>query len=534
MATTWAAPAPHAAPKPAIRTGSPIAARIAAVLLALATLGLFARIMAYPLRHDEQMYLPVGALLSDGALYQDYGFNNLPNLPLLLHLVFTGSGTEHYLLTGRLVIFAGWLLAALAMALIVHRATGSGTAVVLAVLALFTSPPLLGPAGMTVTNNFLPIPFALLGTHFFIAGLDRPHPHRAALVISGLCLAVAAGFKANYIFLAPPFAIAALLLPRHLPVAHRLTTVILPLTLGAIVGALPLLILAAPDPDAFIAHVLNYHRGPHMAYWQANPSVDGPKIMSLGGKVQLAESIWFGGATLLILLSCACLAFAGGLRRDAAKPLWPVLLVAALTLGAALVSFVPTPAFPQYYVAPIPFGIALTALLYGRLDPHRRAAAAPFLQAAAALMLLLGAPRLLADLPQLARPSHWAGNQAHAAGHDIAAAMNAVGPLATLAPLYALEAGQKIYPELAAGPLVYRVGDLIPQHDRRYYRMVSPTTIGALLAANPPAAILIGYEGDLDTPLKAFAVAHGYRPVTFPSLHTRNGDGILYVRPPHG
>jgi hypothetical protein len=539
----------HAAQRPVSGTGSETAALggavgarrlglagiAAAMALGVALLGLFARIMAYPLRHDEQMYLPVGAVLSEGALYQDFGFNNLPNLPLLMAGMFAVSGTDHYLLAGRLVIVALWLLAAVAMALVVHRATASRAAAVLAVLALLTSPPLLGAAGMLVTNNFAPIPFALLGTHLFIVGLDRTQPSFPALLASGACLAVAAGFKANFIFLLPPFALAMLLVPRGLVIADRAVSVILPVLLGALIGALPVLMLAAPDPDGFVAHVLRYHRGPHMAYWLANPDLDGPKVMSLGGKLQLAENVWFNGSTLLLLVACLYLAFAGGLRNvgpPAGRARWPVWLVAGLVAGAAVVSFVPTPAFPQYYVAPIPFLIVLAALLYGRLDPHRRALCAPFIQAVVGVTILIGAPRLLLDLPSLLRPGQWTGVRAHAAGRDIAAAMTASGNgrLATLAPLYALEAGRPIYPQLAAGPLVYRVGDLIPPNDRQYYSLVSPTTVGRLLQAEPPAGILVGYEGELDAPLEAFALRHRYRRVDLPSLKSRNGQGVLFVR----
>jgi hypothetical protein len=504
---------------------------LAVIAVFLATLGLFARIMAYPLRHDEQMYLPVGALLAEGSLYQDFGFNNLPNLPLLMASVFAVSGTDHYLLAGRLVIFACWLMAAVAIALITHRATGSRAAAALAVLALLTSPPLLGAAGMIVTNNFAPLPFALLGTHLFIVGLDREQPGRAALIASGICLAIAAGFKANYIFLAPPFALAALLVPGHMPFAKRMATVVLPFALGGVIGAVPVLWMAAPDLDGFVAHVLRYHRGPHIAYWLANPDLDGPKVMTIGAKAQLAESIWFTGSPLLLLVTCLYGAFAGGLRPGG-KPLWPVWLAAGLAAGAAVVSFIPTPAFPQYYVAPIPFLIVLAALLFGRLDPRRRGLAAPLVYAVAGAYLFIGAPRLLLDLPKLAKPERWTGFEVHAAGTDIAAAMTKAGTgrLATLAPLYALEAGRPVYPELATGPLVYRVGDLLPPQDRKYYRPVSPTTLRPLLESTWPAAVLVGYEGALDTPFETFARQHGYRLVELPSLKTRNGDGRLFVR----
>lgn len=503
--------------------------------VSLAFLGLFARLMSFPLRHDEQMYLPVGALLSQGGLYGDFGFNNLPNLPLLLSFIYEATDTDHYLLVGRLVIFAAWLAAAGVLALLVLRATGSIWGAAAAVVVLIANPLLIGPPGMLVTNNFLPVPFALLGLHLFIVGVDRVRPHWLAIFASGFCLAVAAGFKANFIFLLPAFAVAMVMLPRNAPLPVRLRSVALPLVAGGIVGALPVLVYFTADPQGFVAHVIGYHRGPHIAYWAANSTLDGEKIMSLGGKLQLAWSVWLESAGVLIVLAGAALAIFAAREPATGRPVWPLALTAALVAGAALVSFVPTPAFPQYFIAPLPFGIALAALLYGRLGAPARASAHPFLLSLVLVGALIGAPRLVGDLGTALHPAAWTGNRVHAAGEQIARALasdDGAGRIATLAPVYALEAGRRVYPELAAGPLVYRVGDLIPHADRRFYRMVSPTTLDAVLDRDPPAAILVGYEGELDRPFIAYALRHGYRAIRLAALRDRYGVGILYIRPP--
>ncbi|MDX3909590.1 MAG: glycosyltransferase family 39 protein [Sphingobium sp.] len=508
-------------------------------VMALAVVGLFVRIMAYPLRHDEQMYVPVGALLGQGDLYRDFGFNNLPNLPLLMALVFNVSGTDHYLLTGRLVIFGAWLLAATAMALIAWRAAGSVAAAILAALLLMTNPLLLGPAGMLATNNFLPMPFAILGTCLFIAGLDRERPSPWMVGGAGLCLGVALGFKANYVFLVPPFALAAFLAPGRMTLPQRLRYAVLPLLIGGLIGCAPVLFYFLRDPDGFLAHVMRYHRGPHIAYWEANPSLDGPKVMTLAGKVKLAANVWLGGGGIVVVLAAIYGLWANrrperGAAVPTGRPLWPILLVAALAVGGALISFVPTPAFPQYYILPIPFVIALVALSYGRLPRLRRTRHAPWLMGIAVLVILAGMPRLLVRLPRIVTPESWTGYSTHAAGKVVAAAVarnGTAGPIATLAPLYPLEGGLQLYPELAAGPLVYRVGDLIPEADRKHYRMISPTRLPDLFASQPPAAILTGLEGELDDPFVAYARSHGYRPLAEPVLRDRYGTAQLYLRP---
>jgi hypothetical protein len=100
--------------------------------------------------------------------------------------------------------------------------------------------------------------------------------------------------------------------------------------------------------------------------------------------------------------------------------------------------------------------------------------------------------------------------------------------VATLSPLFAVEARLPIYPELATGPFLYRVGDLIPPEQRKRFVATSPRSVGALLAADPPGAIVVGVEGDLDDPLVEYASAPGYRKVP-----GTGRSGQLYVPATH-
>ena len=507
-----------------------------AVLLAL--LGLFARIMAYPLQHDEQMYLPAGVLFSTGDLYKDFGFNHFPTLPVLLNAIFKLLSIDHYLLAGRVVIFTCWVAAGIALYLITRRATGSRAFAVIAFLLLATNPILTGAAGVLVSNNFMAIPFALLGLHLFLIGVDQPRPTTGRILLSGVCLGVAVGLKANYAILVLPFACVAFFVPRQSSIGERIRMTVLPLLLGGLIGGSPILYYMLADPEGFLAHTVRYHTGPHVAYWQANSELGGSKAMSLGAKAQLAYTLWLSGTAVLIPLAAMfffaalCLRGADALRRLLH---WPIILVASLVVLGIAISFVPTPAFPQYFAPPIGFGIVLVILLYGRLDAGERAMARPFLFAMATFLAVAGAPVLLADMPKLAAPGRWEGIRIHEQATRLASAVRAsqgTGMIATLSPVYALEAGLPVYPELAAGPFVYRVADLIPKRDIPHYRrLVSPRTLPALLDAAPPAGILVGLEGELDRPLVDYAETHGYRRMTAPIAITHYGPVMLYVRP---
>ena len=474
------------------------AAWIAALLLALA---LFGRIMSYPLRHDEQIYLPAGILFSPAGLYPDLGYNHLPNFPILLHGLLAITGVSDSLLIGRLLIFAAWIGAAAALFLIARRATASTAISASLVILLLLNPILLGPAGMIVSNNFIPIPFALFGLHLFIVAADGESERPWLFLASGALVAIAVGLKANYVFLLPPFGVAALMVPQALPFDLRIKRVALPLLVGGVIGGAPLIAYLATDPTGFLAHVMGYHRVPHVAYWLANATLDGDKIMSLGGKAMLAYQLWLSGATMLIpllLLTLLCAALLGGLAQLRQLFDWKVLLAASLTVLAVAISFIPTPAFPQYYTPPIPFALALCALLYGRLTEGEQHSVRPFLAASILVALLAGAPMLAPGLRDVARPQAWTGARIDAVADRIRAQVagaSGSGRVATLSPIFPLEAELPIEPALAAGPFVYRVADLLPPAQRAHYtRLVSPRTIGRDLAMRPPRAILVGLE----------------------------------------
>jgi hypothetical protein len=96
----------------------------------------------------------------------------------------------------------------------------------------------------------------------------------------------------------------------------------------------------------------------------------------------------------------------------------------------------------------------------------------------------------------------------------------------TLAPLFPLEAGLSIYPELATGPFAYRVGGLLSPDERRVQRIFTIDDIETVLNARPPRALFLGFEDeDLEEPLAQYAQARKYR------YHQLPNGKHLWVRP---
>ncbi|WP_340314126.1 hypothetical protein [Rhizorhabdus argentea] len=481
----------------------------AAILLA----GLFGRIMVTPLGHDEQIHIAAAQLIFREPLYGALGYNHLPGLPLLLGGLYAAVGADHLLLTGRLLIFLCWIAAASVMWMIASHASGGHRTVGAAFVLVLMAGTLLGPAGTLVTNNFLPIPFAMLGVHLFAAAPDQRPIRPWMLFAAGFAIGFAVILKISYVFLVPPIAVAALLAPLGMTNAERFRRVIWPLVGGGVLGALPGLVPLISGPQTLYAHTVSYFTGGHLAYWQHSTA---PKAMSAAAKMLVADGIWFAGSGLLAAMlagTCGWTLAQSGWRRLTD---WPILLVAAITALAAIMSFVPSPAFPQYYEPPVPFMLILALLCYRQLDVPAQRRMQSLIGTAGAIALAIILPRVLPAVPAVGQPARWTGNVVHAQGARIRTVLEQAGVdgrVATLAPIIALEGGLPIYREFAAGPFVYRVADYLPPAQRRHFVTTSPRGLSAFLDANPPAAIVTGQEGELDRAFVDYARSRRYVPV---------------------
>ncbi|MFB0612645.1 phospholipid carrier-dependent glycosyltransferase [Aurantiacibacter poecillastricola] len=513
---------------------------IAAAWLAVLGAALFARLMAYPLRHDEHFYLVAGYLAEQAHLYEEVHFTHLPNFPLLLSTIFDMFGVERFLFAGRLLIAALWGLGVYALYATARLAGGSRLFAAFIASLLMLDPLLLRTAGMLVTNNFAPVPFALLGLYLFLRGTTGKAASPLACFAGGVCLSFAIGLKANYVVLVPPIAVAALLVPPGLALQERLLRVTLPLVAGAVLAGLPSFYFFAQDPANFLAHVVNFHGDAHVDYWTANGRIEGPVAMSLREKAIVAQQVWLSGTTMLILLLAIILGISRLIEarpRDEAetvKPTWPLFMLGALVVGAALISFVPTPAFPQYYAPPIAFGLIFSAWAYGCITQASRITLRPLMATVMLMASFASLPLLLPELRYLPRPSTWTGNMVHEAAQDMAVQMaqsGNEGRLLTLAPAYGAEARRDGYRQMLLGPFIYRAVEYVDAPDRAFFDDVAtPRSIGAILERDPPAAILIGTEDHLDGVLEEWARAHDYRPTSVKLGDRRKDEGILYLR----
>lgn len=477
------------------------------------------RSLAFPINRDEHMFVTAAQQLPHADLYRDLGYTHLPNLALLFSAIFEASGTEHFLLTARLVVIISWAFAMLVLWRIGLRLGVSSLASVTGIALLACNITLLGPPGMLATNSFLPIPFAFLAFYFLLGALSPDLPARRRIIeafLAGAATSIAIGLKANFIIMAPCVFLACLLAARSQPLMQRIKLQCLPLSIGGILGGLPSILTLVRDAEGTIAHTVSYFTVLHTSFWA---DADEPKVMSLSGKLLLAEEVWLGGTTMLAAVGILVFAFRSylssggqGVRQDLLR--WPVLLAGSLAACGVAVSFVPTPSFSQYFVPPIPF-LILAFLTLCPAAPGATRTEYPVLSALLVMALIAGSLRLLPGLVDLARPGNWTGLEVNRVMQSTLDDAN-VSPdarIATMSPVLALEGGRQIYPEFAAGQFVYRVAPYMTPDERQYYRTTSPAELARFLDSSPPDAILVDTSETIESALVDYARSRGMREI---------------------
>lgn len=498
-------------------------------------LGLLSRVLNESVGHDENAYLGPASLFGDFALYREIAYMHLPNLTIFLSS-FIGDDIGPYYLLGRLSILGCWLVLIGAFAALAWRWSQSLLITALSVLLLVVNPLFAEKKAFLISTQMFPITFAVIGLLFFVAALETVVRRWIYALLAGIALSIAVGFKANYVIAIPPIVIAACLAPQAASLGERFWRLVVPLGIGGLIGGAPTLYYMATDLSAFLFNTIDYFSGPHRAYWRDPIRIDEVTGHSLGGRLFVGFQLWGSGPTIAALVAAGFLAFAILERPDGWRRLLrlPVLVLTTTAALGVMVSFAVSPSFSQYFMPPVPFLILLIPALYADFAPEERRAARPVMLSVAAIAFIFGAPQLLKDLPKLASPNKWVTTQVHDTAQNLRTALAFAGPdarVGTLTPFYPIEAGLEIYPELAAGPFHYRVGQYLPAEDRATYNFTSTTDFVAVFDAAPPDGILIGHEGALDDPLEQYALSRGYRKLPEPIGSDRYGDSILYVRP---
>ncbi len=511
--------------------------RFLMAIVAYASLGSFAGIMT-SLDHNEPMYVAAGVLFSQGkALYRDFAYLQTPYLPVLYGSAYKVLSIDtYYLLTAKLFSVVFLAVSALAVLALARRVLGDKDRA-LCVVALFLLNGTILRAAREVSNYILPVAASLLGAYVLEVSLGDGRIRPWLIALAGLLAAIAVGTKLTYAAIVPAI-LAVLLLYRLVSTGSgtrpgaMVMGALLPFLAGVLMGTLPAFLCFLRDPASFVFNNWGYHSV--NTAWRLSTGYAGP--MAWTAKLRFARDIFFRADNLVVVIGILAGVALGAHRLQTIRPV-PVgaLLACALVLAGVPAALAPTPSFPQYYAVPVSFLFLLLAHSGAGQDERARWLHTRLLVILVLLATAFVGPGLLRSIADATHRDRWSGLHIHDVSVDIRDALighgvDPSGKVATLSPLYAIEANLPIYRELATGPFLYRVGDMLTAEQRRQFVGSSPSTIDELFDEDPPSAILVGYEREkqLDEPLTEYARDHRYREVSVAGLADM---GTLYVRP---
>lgn len=468
------------------------------LVITVVSVAFLANSMLKPLSRDEHMYCTAGALVAQGkAIYQDFAYpSQLPYHPLLLAAVYRTLGTTHYLLLGRLVsVFSDITILVLIVAIYRRAFEGyrfEGWLFGLAGALLHAFNPSITWACGYAWNHDVVLLCVVLSFWLFLTMDFRRRVHLCRPALMGGLLMLATCMRVTTALVTALFLVALFVRPSG-SLTKRMRAV-LPFTLAALVVLTWPLWISIQASQAVRINLLQI------------PALYAQWLHDRGmafGKVRLALAVLTTPGYLALLVAGGYLAAVTAKRWPDVTPQTRRNLALAALLAAAfiVIAFIPPTMWDQYWAMPVPFlviGLAfpLAQLCTGANSPS----GAGRLQITRLVVLICVLLTIGQNIPFLFRvttawrPTSWVPLQVHKTAGDLAKRLPEDGPVLTLGPLYALESGRDIYPELASGSIVYRVADAMSPDQRTVTHTVGPKSLKVLLQKSPPAGAILGVE----------------------------------------
>lgn len=460
---------------------------------------IFGNSMTKPLGHDEHMYCTAGYMLERGQLiYRDFSYvAQLPWHPLICAALFKVLDTDYYLFTVRAFSALCDILVVICLAAICRRIFSS-----FVICGAFFA---VGAAVLYVFNDYVDyaVGFAwnhsmlllcVITAYWLFIRIDFKHkPPFWSMAFMGALLSVATFSRPTTVLVHILFLIDLLLCCRG-NFRQRLQG-ILPFVIGSAILAVWPVWVIAKAPEQFWLNVFRI------------PVLNGRYLHEIGlalSKKGLAYSLVLTPSYLVLVILTGILAVA--VLRHRGRPLFDkkpgALLASGLAVLFLIIAFIPVTVWPQYLAIPVPFILISFAYAFAYLraeleaKKHRGLAFRITCYAMFCSVLICvwlyptGIRRALNEF----RLANWVPLQVHRIAQDISAKCNEPKLVLTLSPLYAIEGGCDIYPELAAGPFVYRVADRLSEKQRQIARAVGPEQLAALIEERAASAIVVGTE----------------------------------------
>jgi hypothetical protein len=467
------------------------------LLLVFLSAAILANSMTKPVSRDEHMYCTAGALLAQGQLpYRDFSYpSQLPYHPLLLAALYKTFATTHYLLVARLLSVVSDILVLISIIGIFrfvfarHRKPGLLLGAAAAILYAFN--PLVDYAAGYAWNHDAVIACVVASLWLLIATDFQAKSRYWRVALIGALLTFATAMRVTTALVEVVFLLAILLMAGR-SLRNRLATA-LPFSAAALLVLIWPLSVLMRAPEAFW---LNLTRLPALyGRWLHQTG-----IVHTKPALTIASLTQPGYAALLAAAAYLTWTLARNWSNLKPEAKSRALLAALLPLIFFVIAYIPPTMWRQYLAMPVPFFAIALAYPLAHLHRVAKPRSNRSFTIAGAVVGICAALAVVSNLTVLTRslavlvPEHWEPTKLHKVATDIAAETPGARRTLTLGPLFALEGGGDIYPELASGAVVYRAADALSDHERAVTHTVGPATLAALVEQSPPAIVIVGAE----------------------------------------
>jgi len=474
-----------------------------ALLLFVLCMCVFANSMVKESDRDEQMYCTAGVMMAQGkTIYKDFPYiAQMPYHPLFYAGLFKLTPTTQYLLTARISSAFFDIIVVIAIIAIYRRILGkvglAGILLGLAAAVVYVFNPIVDYANGYAWNNDAVVMCVVVALWLFISA-DFSKPSRYVhIAFIGAILTVAVFMRITTAAVWLVFFVAILLMPVESG-KGRIKNVI-PFVIASVIFSIWPIYTCLSSPkvfflDAFRVQLLNSQLLIESGMVHDKLAVVLDRLTTPGYLSLLAA----------VTAGCTWTIFWGKRGKITSPWLREFLLPIFLAILFFAVAFIHPTVWIQHLAMPVPFLIISMARPIADMKKQWVAAKRPGGFVLAGILVVCAGISVIANsivivrIPLIGSIDDWVPVKMHRTAEDIAAKVGKGNYVLTLAPLYALQGGCRIYPELSAGVFVYRVADRLSDEELRMIHAVSPDTLKEILLANPPSGIFVGVEPDYE------------------------------------
>ncbi len=476
--------------------------------------------------NDEHMYLAAASLLGEKSIYKDFSYLQSPYMPYFYSIFHRISGFNSIFTSARVfkgVIVSFFILIMYNLLFLLSR--NKYVSVMCIVLLVFNDTFLY--TIQFCRNYDMALLFAALG--LFVSLSPMKINKYVKIFITGLLIGISIGTKFTYALLPLCF-----ILPWFYK--HGLSRICFKKTAifctGLLLGLLPMVILMGQAGfDVSYYNNVEFHN--INTAWRIQTGYSA--TMNYYNKLKYALGILTSFSTSFIFIILFFNLAMSFFMKNKKNELDCKMKLILFTLISILMFMIPTPVWESYFVTFIISLFLLICYFFPQEEIRKRRLSYGVILGIVMLLIVPNINESINKINACFKPELWSSSRLTLASSAIKMLIskeNSDRPIATLTPLYVLEAGFKIYPELSSGPFSFRSGGLLNREQREKYKIISSADLPDLFLRSPPSAILTGFQKEYEKDLVRFAVENGYKgfPIVEGPFDAKRSFGIIYIK----